>query len=121
MSITTTRLRRSVGHRVAKDTLPELGFRDVFQNPHGRSLKDATGKTDVVLSCHDAGELDRGSLVGRDGSCQTGMKLSGSDHCFSSSWNLWLLSTMIWPSSASATLKRSSGRGAGPSKLMPVM
>ena len=26
---------------------------------------------------------------------------------------------MIWPSSASATLNRSSGRGAGPSKLMP--
>src|SRR5690348_14477765 len=49
----------------------------------------------------------------------TWMKLSGSIHCLSSSWNFWLLSTTIWPSSASETLNRSSGRGAGPSKFTP--
>src|SRR4029079_9714688 len=46
---------------------------------------------------------------------------SGSVHCPSSRWNFRLLSTRICPSSARTMRARSSGRGAGPSKLTPVV
>jgi hypothetical protein len=45
---------------------------------------------------------------------------SGSVHCPSSYWKCRDLSTRICPSSARTMRLRSSGRGAGPSKLIPV-
>src|SRR5438105_13958173 len=48
-------------------------------------------------------------------------KESASLHWPSSFWNLRLLSTTSWPSSPTASAQRSSGLGAGPSKLTPVI
>src|ERR1041385_159905 len=49
------------------------------------------------------------------------MNASGSVHSPRSWWNCLDLSTTIWPSDGSMKiLARSSGRGAGPSKLTPV-
>ncbi len=46
----------------------------------------------------------------------------GSSHCPISYWNFWALSTTIWPSSGLMKMRaRSSGRGVGPSKLMPLL
>src|SRR5439155_17303197 len=44
---------------------------------------------------------------------------SGLSHCPISFWNFLPLSTRIWPSSPMLMPQRSSGRGAGPSKLTP--
>ena len=48
-------------------------------------------------------------------------KAPGLSHCPFSKRYLTPLSTTIWPSSAFVMRTRSSGRGAGPSKLMPVL
>src|SRR5215510_10260380 len=46
---------------------------------------------------------------------------AGLLHSPFSCWNFLLLSTRIWPSSASEIAYRSSGRGVGPSKFTPVL
>ena len=56
-----------------------------------------------------------------DGDNHTLTNESGSFHCPSSRWKCLLLSTTTCPSSPRAIAHRSRGRGAGPSKLTPVM
>src|SRR5262249_34027489 len=103
-------------HRVAEHAFPELRLGDLVNDGHGRPL--VTNPVRCVphteLSMSTAWCIAHTLPILAAGLAQTVMKLSGSSHCPSSCWKIWLLSTMIWPSSASTTLNRSSGRGAGP-------
>src|SRR5262249_19235054 len=87
-----------------EDGLPDLALGDAL-------LEVADHETSLLIWNH------RG--IRRD---QPAMKELGSSHCPSSHWNFCPLSTTMWPSSGLTEIfARSSGRGVGPSKLMPLL
>src|SRR5262249_31036092 len=106
VSMTTTRLRRSRGLGGGEKLFQILLV--FMESP--RALK-----IEVFVAWF--GARDRR----RPGALHTRMNEDGSSHLPCSYWNLTLLSTTIWPSSLMLMPQRSSGRGAGPSKLMPLI
>src|SRR5581483_5233902 len=102
---------------MAKDALPDLTIADEIADGHGWLLYPLSATRSPLSAFAFCGErvADSGkrsySLMNDSGLLQSPR----------SCWNFLLISTTIWPSSPMLTAQRSSGRGAGPSKLMPLM
>src|SRR6185503_18754461 len=124
-------------HAVPEDRLPELRVRDVVPGAgeeRFRRLRSGHLPSQQQSRCQQSAATDLATTLslpptwGRDregGSMneqhQTFRNESSLVHSPFSCWNFTDLSTRIWPSSESTMRARSSGRGAGPSKLTPVL